>query len=284
MLGLTQQVGRAKLGVGGGFIGDDHGLGRACEKVDPHAAEQLALGLGHIGVAGADQHVDGLDRLGPDRHGAHGLHAAQHIDLMRAAHLHGGHDGRMRFALHGRGAGDDARHARHRCRQHRHMRAGDHRELAAGHIAADRLHRDVAMAQNDAGQGFHLDIRHRGALRLGKAADLGLGETDILHVACADLLHRRRDLGRAQPKLGRVVLVEPHRQVAHRGIAARLDIGQHLFHGGAHARVILGPLAFGLAALEIGYGHRRLLMGRKGPRSVQPAKGMQDAFGRHGHL
>ncbi len=129
---------------------------------------------------------------GAQRHRAHRLHAAQHVDLVRAAQMHGGDDGRVRRALHRRRRGDDARHARHRRGQHRHVRRGDHRELAAGHVAADRLHRDVAMTEDHARQGLDLDIGHRGALRLGEGADLVLGKADVLHVAGRDLLHRRR--------------------------------------------------------------------------------------------
>ena len=79
MLGLAQQVGRAHLGVGG-VVGDDQDLGRAGEQIDADPAVELALGLGDIGVAGADQHVDRLEALGAERHRRHRLDAAQHMD------------------------------------------------------------------------------------------------------------------------------------------------------------------------------------------------------------
>ena len=110
MLGLAEQVGGADFAVDA-VVGDDQRLGRAGEQVDADAAEQLALGLGHIGVAGADDHVDRRDRLGAERHRGDGLHAAEHIDFVGAAEMHGGDDRRMRPALERRRAGDDALHA-----------------------------------------------------------------------------------------------------------------------------------------------------------------------------
>ena len=110
MLGLAEQVGGADFAVDA-VVGDDQRLGRAGEQVDADAAEQLALGFRHIGVAGADDHVDRLDRLGAERHGGDRLHAAEHIDLVGAAEMHGGDDRRMRPALERRRAGDDALHA-----------------------------------------------------------------------------------------------------------------------------------------------------------------------------
>ena len=60
MLGLAEQVGGAHLGVGG-LVGDDQDLGRAGQQVDADPPEELALGLGDIGVARADEHVDRLE-------------------------------------------------------------------------------------------------------------------------------------------------------------------------------------------------------------------------------
>ena len=77
------------------LVGDDQRLGRPGQQVDADAAEQLALGLRHIGVAGADDHVDRRDALGAERHGRHRLHAAEHVDLVGAAEMLGGDDGRM---------------------------------------------------------------------------------------------------------------------------------------------------------------------------------------------
>ena len=58
----------------------------------------------------------------------------------------------------GGGGGDDARHAGDRRGGDRHVRRGDHRELAGRDVAADRLHGDVPVAEDDAGQGLDLDV------------------------------------------------------------------------------------------------------------------------------
>ena len=98
MLGLAEQIGGAHLAVDG-VVGDDQRLGRPGKKIDADAAEQLPLGLGHIGVARPDQHVDRRDRLGAERHGGDRLHAAEHENLVGAAEMHRRHDRRMRAAL-----------------------------------------------------------------------------------------------------------------------------------------------------------------------------------------
>ena len=122
VLGLAEEVGGAHLGIDR-LVGDDHGLGRPGEEIDADPPEELPLGLGDIGVAGADQHVDGLDRLRPERHRAHRLDAAQTVDLVRAAHVHRRDDGRVGRALEGRRGGGDPRHAGDLRRHHRHVRA-----------------------------------------------------------------------------------------------------------------------------------------------------------------
>ena len=111
MFGLAEEIGRAHLAVYG-VIGDDHCLGGAGEKVDADAAVKLALGLGDEDIARADEHVDRFDGLGPEGHRADRLHAAQHVDLVRAAEVHRRDDGRVRCAADRRGRGHDARDAR----------------------------------------------------------------------------------------------------------------------------------------------------------------------------
>ena len=207
VLGLAEQVGGAHLGVDG-LVGDHHGLGRAGEEVDADAAVELALGLGDEGVAGADQHVDRRDRLGAERHRADRLHAAEHVDLVRARQVHGGDDGRDAARPGAAAPSDDARHAGDRGGQHRHVRRGDHREFAGRHIAADRLHRDVLVAEDHAGQRLDLDIGHRGALGLGEAPHLRLGEVDVGHVARRHFVHRCIDFRLGQAEGRRRVLVE----------------------------------------------------------------------------
>ncbi len=171
MLGLAQQVGGAHLGVGG-LVGDDQDLGRAGEQIDADPAVKLALGLGDIGVAGPDQHVDRPERLGAERHRRDRLDAAEHINLVGAGEVHRRDRLRVRHALVRRRAGGDVADPGDPRGDDRHMRRGDHRIAPARHIAADAADRDVAMAEHDAGQRLDLDIAHRCALDLGEVADL----------------------------------------------------------------------------------------------------------------
>jgi len=142
-----------------------------------------------------------------------------------------------------------------------------------------------ATMQDHAGQRLDLHIRHARALRLGKAADLGLGETDVLHVARGDLLHRGRDFGRREAEGGRVVAVEPARQIADGGIATGRDVGQNGLHRGAHLGIIRRAFRLGLAALEPGDRHGSLMHTfarevRTNPRSLARCFGLGQS-GKH---
>ena len=251
MLGLAEQVGGAELGVRRRLVGDHHRLGRSGEEVDADAAEELSLGLGDEGVARPDQHVDRRDRLGAQRHGADRLDAAEAVDLVGTAQMHGSDDrGMRRTALWGCGR-DDALHACHLGGHHAHMRGADHRIFAARHVAADRIHRDVAMAEDDAGQGLDLDVGHRGLLRLGEAAHLRLGEADIVEVALGDFRDGLFDLLLGQAEGGRLIAIELRGKLADRGVAARLDVLQDALDRGAHLRVVLGARGLGPGGLEM---------------------------------
>ena len=236
MLGLAEQVGRADLAVDA-VVGDDQRLGRPGEQVDADTAEQLALRLRHVGVAGTDDHVDAGDRLGAERHGGDRLHAAEHENLVRAAEMHGGDDRRMRPALERRRAGRDAFDARDPRGDDRHVRRGDHRVAPAWHVAADARHRNVAVAEHHAGQRLDLEVAHRLLLLLREVAHLALRELDVLEVALADLRDRLVDLGVGQAKALRLPAVELLRQLADRRVAARLDVGEDLLDRRAHLRV-----------------------------------------------
>ena len=62
------------------------------------------------------------------------------------------------------------------------MRRCHHRELAGRHIAANGLHRNISVPENDTRHGLDLDILHGGALDFSEFADLILGETNIVHI------------------------------------------------------------------------------------------------------
>ncbi len=236
MLGLAEQVGRTDLAVDA-VVGDDQCLGRPGEQVDADAAEQLALGFRHIGIAGADDHVDCADRLGAERHGGYSLHPAQHIDVVGAAEMHGGDDGGMRPALERRCAGSDALHAGDARRHDRHVRGRYHRIASARHVAADRVHRDVRVAEDHAGQGLDLEVAHGLLLLLREVAHLRLRELDVVEVALGDLAYGTLDFRWRELESRRRPAVELLRQLTHGGIAPCLDIGKNAFHRLAHLGV-----------------------------------------------
>ena len=150
MLRLAEEVRRAELAVHR-LVRDDQGLGGPREEVDADPAEELALRLRDEHVPGPDQHVDGIDGLAAEGHRADRLHPAEAVDLVRPAEVLGDHDGGVRLALVGRRASRDALHPRDLRGHHAHVGGGDHRVLAAGDVGADAVHRDVLVAEDDAG-------------------------------------------------------------------------------------------------------------------------------------
>ena len=261
----------AQISASTQVVGDDQRLGRAGEEVDADAAEKLALGLGDIGIAGPDDHVDGLDRRRAERHGRDRLHAAEHVNLVGAAEMHGGDDRRMRPALVRRRAGDDARDAGDARGDDRHMRRRHHRIAPARHVAADGIHRDVAVAENDARQRLDFEVVHRRFLLLREVAHLRLGEFDVVEIALGHLRDRALDLLRIQPEVFRRPIVEFLRQIAHRVVAARLDVGEDVLDGRAHLGVGLLDRARIHSALEMP-GHGGLLATPSSPRKRGPSK------------
>ena len=138
------------------------------------------------------------DRSGAERHRGDRLHAAEHVDLVGAAEMHRGDDRGMRPAAERRRAGDDALHAGDPRGDDRHVRRGDHRIAPARHVAADRIDRDVAVAEHDAGQRLDLQVLHRLLLLLREVAHLRLGELDVVEIA---LRHLRRSPARSPARV-----------------------------------------------------------------------------------
>ena len=236
VLGLAEQIGGADFAVDR-VVGDDQRLGRPGEEIDADAAEQLPLGFGDIGIAGPDDHVDRRDGLGAERHGGDRLHAAEHENLVGAAEMHRRDNRRMRPAVKRRRAGDDVLHAGDARGDDRHMRRRHHRIAAARHVAADRIDRNILMAEHDAGHGLDLEVAHRLFLLLREIAHLRLGKLDVVEIALLHLADGAFDLGRRQLERSRRPVVEFLRQVAHRRILARLDIGEDLLDRLAHLGV-----------------------------------------------
>ncbi len=166
----------------------------------------------------------------------------------------GGDDGRMRAALVGRGAGNDALHPGHLGGDDRHVRGGHHRIAPAGHVAANRVYRDVLMAEYHAGQRLDFDIDHALALLLREIAHLGLGKLDVLEVALRHLADGALNVLFAQLEVGWRPIVELLRQLANGFVLARLDLAEDAFHCLAHLGVGGFDRARVHSALEIA-GH-----------------------------
>ena len=180
MLGLAEEIGGDEPGVGR-LVGDDQDLRGAGEQVDPHPAEQLALGLGDERIAGPDQHVDGLEAIDEaERHRRQALHAAEGEDGVGARGLDGVEHRRVDPALAlGRRAADHLLDARHLGHQDGHEGGREHRVAPAGHVGPDGVDRDVAVAEHDARPHLDLERGQRGQLGAGEPADLVLGEGDV---------------------------------------------------------------------------------------------------------
>ena len=175
--------------------------------------------------------------LRAERHGGNRLHATQYVYVVGAAKMHCCDDRRMRPTLERRRAGNDAFHPCDLGGDDRHVRASHHRIAAARDVAADRIDRDVAMAEHDAGQGFDLEVEHGFALLLCEIPDLRLRELDVLDIPLWHLRDGALDLGGREVEILRRPLVEFLRQLADRVVLALLDLGEDGFHGLAHFRV-----------------------------------------------
>ena len=150
MLGLAEQVSGDPVRIGGG-IGDDEDFRRPGNRVDADPAEDLALGFGDPGVAGADNLVDRRQRACAERHGADGLRAADGVILVHAGLEGGVSDGVGELALRRRGDHHDALHAGNPCRDDIHQHGRGIACPPAGDVDADRVQRRPAPAEFDAG-------------------------------------------------------------------------------------------------------------------------------------
>ncbi len=92
VLGLGEEFGGDLAGVGG-VVGEDDDFGGAGEGVDVDDAVEFFFGELDVGVAGADDFVDGADGGGAEGHGGDGLGAADGVDFGDANAGGGGEDG-----------------------------------------------------------------------------------------------------------------------------------------------------------------------------------------------
>ncbi len=150
MLGLGQQVGGDELGIGG-LVGDHRDLRGPGQEVDSDAAEELALGLGHEGVARPDDHVDRTDALESEGHRREGLDPAEREDPVGARSGDRVEGRGMDRALTRRRADAHLSDAGDLRYEHGHESAGQHRHAARRAVGAHRMHRNLALTQKNAG-------------------------------------------------------------------------------------------------------------------------------------
>ena len=208
------------------------------QQIDPDAAEQLALGLGHKRVAGADQHVNRLEAVDqPERHRRQRLHPAeaQHSVGARGAHRveHRRMDALLTLR---RGAGDNLLDAGDLGDEHRHERRRQHRITPAGDVGADGVDRDQAVAEHDAVADLDLQLADGPALGGRERADLVLGEGDVLLDRDRRAARPRRSNSASETtkSAGRPA-VELQRVAAHRVQPAALDVLEDLARRGPEA-------------------------------------------------
>jgi hypothetical protein len=89
----------------------------------------------------------------------------------------------------------------------------------------------VAVAEEDARQGLHLDVLQGAPLGLREAPHLGLGEAHVGERLGIDPREAALDLRGVEPEAGRVPAVERVRVLAHGGVAALAHGGDDLGHG-----------------------------------------------------
>ena len=215
VFGLRQKIRGDHFGIAG-LVGNDVDFRRSGELVDADAAEHLAFGFVHIGVARSHDLVHRRHAFGAIGHGRDGLGAANAENPIRTREMTARDHGRMGI---GRQAGDHLVDARHLGRNDGHDGRRQQRITPARHIAADLGDRDDAVPQMHAGQALDLQRQDGGELRLGKARHVGDGEFGVGAGLRVELGEGVLTLARRHLELFDVYLVESQRVVAYRSIA-----------------------------------------------------------------
>ncbi len=89
VLCLGEEIGGGERRVGR-LVGDDHDLARAGQRIDADGAKNLAFRFANVGVAGAEDLVDGVDRRRAIGHRADRLHATETVDFRHAREVQRG--------------------------------------------------------------------------------------------------------------------------------------------------------------------------------------------------
>ena len=244
MLGLGKQVGSGESDIGG-FVGDDHDLAGAGQRIDADGAEHLALGLTHVGVARPEDFIDGRHGERAEGSRADRLNAADAVDLVDADQVERGEHAIGDFTLRIRGrehgdlgaTGDLGQGGRHQNR-------GDQRHFATRHIEAHATDRVVNLTH--IGAVFVFSHPVLGQTLLVKGDDVFVSGDQRLAIGGGQAFDGCCDLGRLNAEIAGAELgaIELGGVVTHGFVTALLDVGEDrgdrvadIFgHGGAAAK------------------------------------------------
>ena len=218
----------SSVGVSG--VGHHHHLGRAGEGGgDPDRPRHLALGLGHVAVAGTDDDVDGLDRLGAVGHGRDGLGPAHPVHLVDPGQGGGGQRGVVDPAVGTRRhAQRDLAHAGHPGGRGRHQ---DGRRVAGpspGGVAPGPSDRSHQVAHGDATRPV---LRHRcGRLVAVVGGDALVGHLEGVAAEGRGCVGGRPAVRLGHPQLVDLGTVEDPGQTPEGGVAVPPHLGDDVGH------------------------------------------------------
>src|SRR2546421_2432346 len=233
VLGLREEVHGHPVGRRAA-IGDDQDFRRSGEHVDADVAENLALRLGDVRVARADDLVDAGDRFGAEGERRYGVRTAHRQDSIDAGECRRGERGRIGIgARHHQLAypGDLRRHGVHQDRR------GVGR-LAAGHVQAYARQRAHALPEARA-VAFRVIPRSL-HLALVEGADALERVAQPLRLLARQAGKRLLGLLAWHLELGgaaRLARIEAPAVFDERRIAAPLHIGEDVLHGVPDGRV-----------------------------------------------
>ena len=108
----------------------------------------------------------------------------------------------------------------------------------------------MLVTQRHAGQRLHFEFKHGVFLQSREIAHLRLGKLDIAQILRTQLCQAGIDVPLAEAEFRGMPIVELCRQLTHRRVTARIDIGQNGFHRGADLLIRLRARRSILAALE----------------------------------
>ncbi len=237
VLGLGEEVGGDPGRIGAG-VGNDENLRGAGDHVDPDATEYLALGLGDVGVAGADDLVDRGDGGRAVGQRRDRLRPAHPIDLVDAGDVGGRQDERIDVAIRRRRHHRHAPAAGHLGRDRVHQNGAGIGGGAARHVEADRIDRPPAEAEADALIVPIVEIGRE--LALVEGADPAGGQLERRQLGTAAGGKGGGDRLLADPELPglEVEAVEARRQPDE----GRVALGPYLVEDGAHGVPHVGRL------------------------------------------